>query len=159
MALNRRPHPERERSEQSKDAQRRPTSTARILIRRKKELSAKAGSHLCKRHGSGRMVPACAGTYFYLRRLSAFVLAEIEPDILRDAMPVEQQERALPRRAGRLLELLRGFLRRADRLLIDRQDDIAARQPQRVGGAAVIDAGDDDASDVASEMQLAAHVD
>src|SRR5438067_9131055 len=46
-------------------------------------------------------------------------------------MPVEQQERALPRRAGRLLELLRGFLRRADRLLIDRQDDIAARQPQR----------------------------
>src|SRR5438046_8934779 len=73
-------------------------------------------------------------------------------------MPVEQQERALPRRAGRLLELLRGLLRRADRLLIDRQDDIAARQPQRVGGAAVIDAGDDDASDVASEMQLAAHV-
>src|SRR5205085_4574036 len=125
MALNRRPHPERERSEQSKDAQRRPTSTARILIRRKKELSAKAGSHLSKRHGSGRMVPAGAGTYFYLRRLSAFVLAEVEPDILRDAMPVEQQERTLPGRAGGLLEFLSGILRRVHRLLVDREDDVA----------------------------------
>ena len=37
------------------------------------------------------------------RRFSAFVLAEIEADILRDAMPVEQQQRALLRRVGDLL--------------------------------------------------------
>ena len=48
------------------------------------------------------------------------------PTPLRDAVPVEQQQRVLLRRVGNLFELLCGLLRRVDRLLVDRHHDVAA---------------------------------
>src|SRR5205823_7373912 len=87
----------------------------------------------------------------FLRSCSAFVLTEVDADILRHAAAVQQQERALSWRARGFLELLCGVLRRRDRLLVDRQHDVAARQAERVGGAAVIDGCNHDTVDVAAE--------
>src|SRR6185437_4865220 len=64
------------------------------------------------------------------------LLVDADPDILRDAVPVQQQQRGLVVRIRDALQLLRGLVRGLHRLLVDRLHHVAAAQAQIVGKAA-----------------------
>src|SRR5690349_6289472 len=108
----------------------------------------------CGRGVSKRNGAAARAAPGELEVSSALVVGlERKPDILGDAAPVEEEEQVLLRRGLRLLQGGRGVLRRGDRLVVDRHDDVARLDAELGRLAVLLDAGDDDALHLGLEAQ------